>query len=218
MISSNSDTNWITIVMLILFGMLVLAHYLYENRFLKLLRLFNSKQYIFDYVKKVSTIFHPFNILLLAFNILSFSLLILKFVLYLDPYLVTQQYLIFIKINFAIMAFYSVRYSFGKLISILLSVENLQEKLTFLKTSYLIKVSILIFPSLIILYFFRYWNDILLLSILIMTLIYLLYKYLQILVQNQKIIFRNLYYFILYLCALEIIPFLFIYKILIDKA
>ena len=46
---------------------------------------------------------------------------------------------------------------------------------------------------------------------------YIIFSFLKILSKHKKIISENLFYFILYLCTLEIIPLFFFYKLLMDE-
>ena len=52
---------------------------------------------------------------------------------------------------------------------------------------------------------------------LIFITFYILFSFLKILSKHKKIISKNLFYFILYLCTLEIIPLYFFYKLLMGE-
>ncbi len=49
---------------------------------------------------------------------------------------------------------------------------------------------------------------------LILIISYIIFSFLKILLKHKKIISENLFYFILYLCTLEIIPLFYFYKLL----
>jgi hypothetical protein len=119
---------------------------------------------------------------------------------------------LFVLILFYVAVFISVRFLVGFFLAVLFEREKEQQYLTFSKISYLSNFSILIFPLIIINF---YINSILYSKFLILTsfLLLLIYYFLQ-LKNNQKLIFNNLFYFILYLCLLEFAPYIIVYKLL----
>ena len=52
---------------------------------------------------------------------------------------------------------------------------------------------------------------------LIFIMAYIIFSFLKVLSKHKKIISENLFYFILYLCTLEIIPLFFFYKLLMGE-
>ena len=52
---------------------------------------------------------------------------------------------------------------------------------------------------------------------LFFIIFYIIFSFLKILSKHKKIISKNLFYFILYLCTLEIIPLFFFYKLLMGE-
>jgi hypothetical protein len=215
MIESTINTNWVTITFLFMFGLLALLNYFYSIRFIKFIGIFKTKQYYTDYIKKAITIVDFFNLFLLIFLLNSYALLILKVIEYFDSNIVKNQFILFLKVNLILFAFITLRYFLGKLLSVIFQMRKEQEILTLVKLNHLSKISILIFPGVILLYYTHYNHSILLLITASITALLLIYKYIRILIQNQKLIYGNLFYFILYLCALEILPFVLIFKLLI---
>ena len=62
----------------------------------------------------------------------------------------------------------------------------------------------------------NYLNMLLSIS-LIFIMSYIIFSFLKVLSKHKKIISENLFYFILYLCTLEIIPLFFFYKLLMGE-
>ena len=107
------------------------------------------------------------------------------------------------------------RYLIGKLISFIFGIDKIQGVLSFVKFTYLAKVAIYMIPFVILLVYLPF-NKLVFQYISIgFTVLILLFFYVKLLMQNQKLIFRNLFYFILYLCALEITPLIYFFKAII---
>jgi len=215
MISSLVTNNWITIIFILMLGLLVVANYFFERRFIKFRKLFHSKQYFVEYVS-ITTVFHPFNVLFLFFQIIFYALLSLKVIEYFDKTMVKNQLLLFLKIVFGILIFYLFRYFKGKIVALIFKLQKDHETLSFMKLSHLAKVALILFPVLIAVHYFDFRAGILFLGLAIYTVFLLLLKYIQLLRENQKLIFSKLFYFILYLCALEILPLIVVFKIILN--
>lgn len=216
MISSLVTNNWVTITFIIMIGLLVIANYFFEKQFIKFSAFFQSKQYFVDYIS-ITTVFHPFNILFFIFQTSCYALLILKVVEYFNDLMIKNQWFLFIKITFGIFIFYILRYLIGKGIALFFKLKKDHEALSFMKFSHLAKVALITFPFIIILHYLEFKNGILFLFLAIYVILLLLVKYVRLLHQNQKLIYSKLFYFILYLCALEILPLLVVFKTLIVK-
>ncbi len=217
MISSLATNNWVTIVIILMIGILVALNFLYKIQFSKFISLTFINQYFADYANKTSSLFNPFNLFLFLFQISAYTLLLLKVNVLLTVTIEKNQLFSFFKTALLLTSIYVIRYFIGKVIAVIVQMEKEQNLLTFIKMSHLSKISILIFPAIIILYYSPSNSDLLSKIIIVLTGIILLFKYLQILSQNQKMIFSNLFYFILYLCALEITPLLYFFKLFINK-
>jgi len=218
MINALSVNNWVTITIVLLIGILVLLNYFFEIRFEKFISLVQIDEYFVDYVNKSSMLFNSFNLFLFLFQAGVYSLLLLKVNEIFLKTTTQNQFLLYLKIYLILIIFYLFRYIIGRVIALLVEMEKEQALLTFIKISAVSKIAILLFPAIIILYYLPFSNVILSKIIVLIMVVSLLFKYLQILQKNQKLIFGNLFYFILYLCALEITPLVYLFKLLINKA
>ena len=108
-----------------------------------------------------------------------------------------------------------LRYFLGKLLAILFDLEKEHENITYLKMSYLSNFCLLIFPLLILALYLFYDSSIAAIIVAAIAVFILLLYYILIVKNNQKVILKNLFYFILYLCALEVAPLIFLYKLFI---
>ncbi|HIP26076.1 MAG TPA: DUF4271 domain-containing protein, partial [Flavobacteriaceae bacterium] len=122
----------------------------------------------------------------------------------------------FYSVLLKLFLFFIGRYIIGKIISFVFGIDKIQGILSFVKFTYFSKVAIYIFPFIILLSYISLYNLLLLKVGTIITVLFLLLLYGKILLQNQKLIFRNLFYFILYLCALEITPLIYLFKFIVE--
>ena len=112
--------------------------------------------------------------------------------------------------------YFILRYSIGFLLGNIFELEEGQSYFTFLKMSNLALISILIFPLLILAnYSIGLFHKFLITFGIIASLAITLFRYF-VLIKNEKLSFNNLFYLFLYLCALELAPFIVVYKLFVD--
>jgi hypothetical protein len=210
MISSYVTQNWITVIIVFLIALLVLLHFSYKIRFVKFISIIKTKEYFVDYINKGNPFVSLFNGVLFLFQLGVYALFV---------YLIKMSYRkldnglsVFLDILSMLFLFIIGRYLIGKVISYILGIDKIQGILSFVKFTYFSKVAIYLFPLVIVLFYIPYYQRELLMGVMSLAVAMLLYFYGKLLLQNQKIIFRNLFYFILYLCTLEIIPLVYLYK------
>ena len=210
MISSYVTQNWITVIIIFLIILLVLLHYLYKERFVKFISLVNTNEYFVDYINKKASFISFFNGILFFLQLGVYSLLVYLISLNLSNSKI--ELFGFYKITTILFLFFIGRYLIGKLISFIFGIDKIQGVLSFVKFTYFSKVAIYLFPLVIIIFFIPQYKNGLLLVTSGTLIVVLLFFYGKLVLQNQKLIFRNLFYFILYLCTLEIIPLVYLYR------
>lgn len=205
------SNDWITIILLIIIGLLIYNKTKHPVRFKSLQTLLYNSSYINNYSKSTPLILNAFNITFYFIFILIASLLL--FVIINLNGLTTNNNESFLMILLYVFSFVIIRSIIGLLLAFLFEKGNEQQYFTFTKLSYLGNFCLLILPLLIINF---YINSVYFSQFLIITAVLLLlfYYFLQI-KNNQKLVFSKMFYFILYLCALEISPFIIIYKLII---
>jgi len=205
------SNDWITIILLIIIGLLIYNKTKHPVRFKSLQTLLYNNSYINNYSKSTPLILNAFNITFYFIFILIASLLL--FVIINLYSLTPNNNESFIIIILYVFSFVIIRSIIGILLAFLFEKENEQQYFTFTKLSYLGNFCLLILPLLIINFYINsvYFSQFL---IIIAILLLLFYYFLQI-KNNQKFVFGKMFYFILYLCALEISPFIIIYKLII---
>ena len=128
----------------------------------------------------------------------------------------TGQFYFYFQILIMTLGYFSLRYFVGYLLGNLFELEEGQSYFTFLKVSNLALVSVLIFPLLILTnYSVGFFHKFLITFGIVASLAIALFRYF-VLIKNEKLSFNNLFYLFLYLCALELSPFIVLYKLFIE--
>ncbi len=198
---------------MLILALLVVSRKLYENRFEDFISLFNSEKYLIIKNREHKALF-GFNVIMLAAHILSISLLL--FVIYrifLSPE-PEESRVIFLRILTAYSFFVLVKITVEKIIANIFDIDDKAENYLFYKHSYRNFLSILILPVSIFLIYSSFSGKGLLYFLGLILLLGLAYSLYKVVKKNQGIISRNWFYFILYLCALEITPYIILYKLI----
>jgi len=208
-------SDWTTVVFLLIFFLLGVAKWVYKERLFKLTSLFFSNEYFLAYGKDKKLIINGFNTILFSVQSLALSLLMFSFFYFYKPLIIVNNGLIFfLKIVLFTTSFFILRYLVSLLLGVLFEVNKQQEYLAFAKISYLFSSTVLILPLLFFVYYVKNYNLLVFqLTISVFTIL-LIIRYVVIFQNNKNKVLYQLFYFILYLCALEIAPFLLIYKLI----
>jgi len=206
--------DWVTITLVICLLLVALAKHVYPREFLQFITLPISNKY-FLVQGKTQQIFHLFNILLFIAQVFSVSLFIFLFFKVLQPETVQNNEYLFIQICTAYSVFVGVKFSIEKIIGTAFSLDTVINSYLFQKLSYRNLISLFIFILNLFLYYVIEPTGTILLffvaAIIVFNGIALFYSYKT----NRSLIMSNFFYFILYLCALEISPYFILYKTLI---
>lgn len=202
------SNNWATILFTIVFSLIVVTKTLFTQRFFIYINLFFSDKYLKLYNKN-ENIISIFNILLCLVQIITLSFFIIILFEKLD--ICKKNDLIFyIQIITSVFFISCSKFLIEKMVSIILEIEDIGSVFNHFKMSYRSYISIFLFPIIVVLYYNNF-NIYLVISIGVFLIIYNTITYLNILKYFKEKLFSNLFYFILYLCTLEIAPFYFIY-------
>jgi hypothetical protein len=207
--------DWITFLLVGCVILYAISKYFYPQRFQEFILLPITNKY-FLVQGKNNEIRHPFNILLFVAQIISVSLFIYLVIKTADPAIVEANKWIYVQICTGYAGFILVKYYLEKIVSTVFRLEPLVNQYLYEKITYRNLLAIAIF--LINLAFFYIFEPSLALLIIFFGILILInavsmfYSYKT----NGKMIFRNFFYFILYLCALEISPYFILYKVFID--
>ncbi len=206
--------DWVIITLVICLVVITLAKHFYPRQFQQFITLPISDKY-FLVQGKSEAIVHPFNILLFIGQVLSVSLFIYLFFEVFKPQTTNTNEYLFIQICTCYTVFVFVKFCVEKIIGTAFSLDTAINSYLFQKLSYRNLISLLIFILNLFLYFIIEPTIIILFVFLAIIAVFngiaLFYSYKT----NRNLIISNFFYFILYLCALEISPYFILYKTLV---
>ncbi|MBT8295679.1 MAG: DUF4271 domain-containing protein [Gramella sp.] len=204
--------DWLTILFLACFILLVVAKTVFPQRFEEFMSLLNSGKFI-AFKGKENKAFHGFNILLLLLQGISVSIFL--FIVYRFFWgSGSSPLILFIRIFTAYSCLILIKAGVEKIIGNIFNIDDKIDYYIFQKFSYRNFISIfLLFASLLLIYAF-YPTALILGFIGGSAIIANSIGLVIIFRRNQNVLSANWFYFILYLCALEIAPYIILYKLI----
>jgi len=202
--------DWITFILVGCVILVTVLRVVYPKRFDDFIKLPISNNYFLT-KGKFEELKHPFSVLFFLIQVLTLSLFI--FLFFLEKREVSAT--IFIKITLASFIFILIKTCIEKLIGSIFDIETIINNYIFTKLSYRNFISLFLIVLNFIFYFsveptilllFIFSGFIVLLNLFILFINYKNYR---------SLIFSNFFYFLLYICALEISPYLIIYKVIV---
>ncbi len=204
--------DWATYLFVFSFALIAITRTAFETRFNDFLKILVSDKYIKVY-KDPSHLMSGFTILLFVVQSISFAFFI-QMALSHFGYVSKTDWLLFIRIFTFFGVFVLSKFLIEKIIATVFNIEEFAEQLNLQKVSYRTFISLLILPLNIYMFYSNNTSNVLLFCIIGIILIINLYSYLVSLKIYQNLLIGKLFYFILYLCALEIAPYYFIYYLI----
>ncbi len=213
-ISQNND--WISAIFLITFILLTLTKVLFGNPVFHTNTLFLQKKYLqIYYGKDKSVVLNTFQMLLFIVKFLILSLLIFyinSFFRFNNQLFELKGYLI---ILIGVSLYFGFRLGIEWFLAVILNFEKSYKKVLYDKVSYFNNLILWILPFLLM-YTYSPSNEMLFFNILLfVSVVLFVIRYALLMYSNKNLIFNNLFYFILYLCALEISPIVIVLKLTI---
>lgn len=209
------NKDWVTILFVIAFALLVVTKTVFENRFRDFINLLINDKYLKIY-KDSSNLMSWFTILLFVVQLISMSFF-LQLVLSYFGYTTKTNWITFIQIFTFLSFFILSKFLIEKIIATSFNIENFTDQFNLFKVSYRTYIGLLLLPVNIVMYYTNIMNTSAIIGVMIMLLIINAVTYLVSLKNYQKLLLSKLFYFILYICALEIAPYYFMYYIITKK-
>lgn len=203
------NKDWATALFLFSLVLIALSKSLFENRFSEFIKLIVSDKYLKVY-KDSGLMMSWFTIFLFIVQILSFSFFI-HLLLNSFGYTIKTDWISYIQIFTFLTVFILSKYLIEKIIGAAFDIEEFVEQFNLQKVSYRTFIGLFLLPINCFLYYNDSISHNLILFLLFIILIINVLTYLLSIKNYQNILFGNLFYFILYLCALEIAPYYFMY-------
>jgi hypothetical protein len=203
------NKDWATVLFVICFVLIAIIKSVFENRFGDFLKLIYSDKYIKIY-KDSSNLMSWFTIALFLVQLISLAFFI-QLLLHYFGYVSKSDWLMYIQIVTLLAVFILSKYLVEKIIATSFNIEETLEQFNLQKVSYRTYLGLLLLPVNVIMFYNDFIPITAIYFIIAAILIINLLTYLNSLKIYQNLIFGKLFYFILYLCALEIAPYYFMY-------
>jgi len=201
-----ANTDWITIVILISIVFIIVAKSMFYSRFLNFMVLPFNNKYLFIYNKK-DILLNWFHIFISAFQLMNLTL----FIFYTDNILLSAE-IVSNVINYLIIFGLLVVFFVLKIIiqlgnSFIFESQKTITEIIFKKISFMNFSGLILFLANILLTFIFPGSKFIVLAGILLVFVVNLIGWITILRIHQKYISTYFFYFILYLCALEISPY-----------
>lgn len=209
------SNEWFTILIVLSLCILAFAKYAFSNRFNDYLWVVGNSKYLKIYAREQKFI-DQFDSLLFVNLIISLS--IFSFIGYNALFEPLQFDLTtFIKLFVGVGAIILIKILLERLIGSLFDIDELIDSYIFQKTNYKNYIGLILLPiNTILIFAIKPTATIIYVVLGIIVLINLI-GFITSFKTHQKTILNNLFYFILYLCALEIAPYIILYKLFITN-
>lgn len=213
-ISQNND--WMTLVFLLILLLLAVNKLLFNDRILHTSTLFLQKKYLLIYYSKdKSVVFNPFQIIFFSIKILVISLITFHINAFFNLSTAFFGLKGFVYLLISVLLYFVIHYLFGVFLAVTLNFNKVYKRIVYDKISYFNNLILWILPFLVFYSFSSSLKVIFFNIMFFLFLLLLLVRYGLVLNNNKNLFFSNIFYFILYLCALEIAPFVLILKLTI---
>jgi hypothetical protein len=202
------SNNWLTPVFV--FALLLLVVLKISNQ-QKLSGYFSAifiKGFIIKKTEERESLFNTFDIVLLCFSAIVYAVFFSVIAeLFLD---VTASFTVFVSAFSFVVVYLILSLVLDVGMANLFEVQNETSYLFLTKIAYLYNTALILFPVLII----TTYSSLGVAVLFVVFALFFLLSMLLLFINNKNLILNKLFYFILYICALEIAPLLFIYKMM----
>jgi hypothetical protein len=210
------NNDWATLLFVVAFALVAITKSTYETRFSEFSKLIFSDKYAKIY-RDTSNLKGSFIVGLFFVQILSFSFFIL---LTMDIFgcksangynTLKSDWILYIQIATFLLYFILGKFLIEKIVATSFNIDEFVSLFNLQKATYRTYIGVLILPFNAVLFYYDNIPKIVPLVIIGVALCISLFSYFISIKTYQNIIISKLFYFILYLCALEIAPYYFMY-------
>ncbi|CAM2840053.1 DUF4271 domain-containing protein [Flavobacterium frigoris] len=203
----TESKDWATILFVLAFAIIAITKSVYENRFSDFMNLIFSDKYSNVY-RDGSHLKGSFTISLFLVQVISFAFFI-QLSLSFFGYGSKTDWILYIQIITFLIFFILSKFLVEKIIATAFNIEEFVDQFNLQKVTYRTYIGLFILPINTILFYYDTISRNILLIIISIVLIINVFAYLLSIKKYQNLIFSKMFYFILYLCALEIAPYFF---------
>jgi len=206
-ITENKD--WATLLFVLAFGIIAFTKSIFGNRFSDFINLLFSDKYSKVY-RDSSQLKSSFTISLFFVQVISFAFFI-QISLSIFGYGSKTDWILYIQIITFLIFFILSKFLVEKIIATTFNIEEFVEQFNLQKITYRTYIGIIILPINILLFYHNTVSQNIPIAIIAIILVLSILTYSLSIKKYQSLIFSKLFYFILYLCTLEIAPYFFMY-------
>ncbi|KRB53897.1 DUF4271 domain-containing protein [Flavobacterium sp. Root186] len=203
------NKDWATALFVLTFAVVAMTKSAYETRFSEFSKLIFSDKYAKIY-RDNSHMKSSFTVGLFFVQVISFAFFI-QLTLSMYDKASKTDYVLFIQIATFLLYFILAKYLIEKIVAAAFNIDDFVELFNLQKVTYRTYIGVLILPINAILFYYDNILTIVPLVTIGISLCISLYSYFISIKTYQNVIIGKLFYFILYLCALEIAPYYFLY-------
>ncbi|HLO74149.1 MAG TPA: DUF4271 domain-containing protein [Flavobacterium sp.] len=202
--------DWATLLFVFCIGIIAVNKTVSSIRFSEFVRLAYSDKYTKIY-RDSSNLMNGFTVSMFVLQLLSFSFFTLLVLNQFDK-AEKNNIIIYIQIFTFLTVFILSKYLIEKIIATAFKIEEFNEQFNLLKVNYRAYFGFILLPVNIILFYNPIDSDLFFWALLFALFAINIVTYLVALKLYQNLLIRKIFYFILYLCTLEIAPYYFIYN------
>ncbi|WP_298221979.1 DUF4271 domain-containing protein [Flavobacterium sp.] len=201
-------SDWATIIFVLMFVIIAIVKSVFESRFHDFMKLIVSDKYIKMYRDSIY-LMSGFTIFLFVVQLVSLAFFVQ---LILNHFFHTSKTdgILFIQITTFLSVFVLSKFLIEKIIATSFNIEEFTDQFNLQKVTYRTYVGLLLLPIDSILFYNANLPDFFIYFLIAVVLLTNLLTYVISLKNYQNLLIGKLFYFILYLCALEIAPYYFI--------
>ena len=206
------SNEWFTILIVLSIGILAFVKAAFYNRFNDFLWVIVNSKYLKIYTRDQKFIDQFDGLLFLNLIISSSLFYFISYNTFFES--IPFDIVLFFKLFIGIGALILIKVLLERLIGSLFEIDSLIDSYVFQKTNYKNYIGLILLPINIILIFAVQPSEVIIYFVLVILFIINLVGFITTFKIHQKLILNNLFYFILYLCALEIAPYIILYRLL----
>lgn len=211
-----STYPWLSFLLIGCFILLAIAKHLYPYRFQEFIVLPITNKY-FLVEGRSASLWHPFNIILTSIQLVSFSVLIYLYYTFMFTEKASSNPWLFVQIITILSVFIGCKALIEKIIATIFGIETIVASYLYYKVTYRNSISLFVLVWCILFNYTMPLNAValhcIIAGVVFFNAISLYYSYKTF----RNLIFPHFFHFILYLCTLEISPYIILYKTLIYK-
>jgi len=203
------SNNWLTLVFLFVVLLLVVLKAINQQKLIGYFSAFFMKGFIVKKTEERESLLSVFNIVFFCFSAIVYAM----FFSFLAAFFIdiTVDFAVFMTVLGLVCVYLVLSLVLDVGLANLFEIQHETGYLFSTKIAYRYAISLILFPVLIITSYSSLGTFVLLFVFAMLFLVSLLLLF----VNNKNLILNKLFYFILYLCALEIAPLLIIYKMMV---